>query len=185
MINEKIKANLAMALSKVFNGLNTNALKFLIPIYISPLAGVTVRGVFTAVAVWIISIFYKDRNKIKLSKKTILKLFLLGALGLYGDMSFYLGGLKYTTPVSTAIISSLVPLWVFIISIIRFKEKVTLIKCIGLLLGIGGVILNMYSYRGGSKLASDPVLGDFFILMSSIIFAFYLIFSNKIGRAHV
>lgn len=39
MKNKKLEANLSMAVSKVFSGLNMNALKYLLPLWMSPLTG--------------------------------------------------------------------------------------------------------------------------------------------------
>ncbi len=43
MKNKKLEANLSMAVSKVFSGLNMNALKYLLPFWMSPLTGATLR----------------------------------------------------------------------------------------------------------------------------------------------
>ena len=43
MKNKKLEANLSMAVSKVFSGLNMNALKYLLPLWMSPLTGATLR----------------------------------------------------------------------------------------------------------------------------------------------
>ena len=37
MKNKKLEANLSMAVSKIFSGLNMNALKYLLPLWMSPL----------------------------------------------------------------------------------------------------------------------------------------------------
>ena len=39
MKNKKLEANLSMAVSKIFSGLNMNALKYLLPLWMSPLTG--------------------------------------------------------------------------------------------------------------------------------------------------
>ena len=53
MKNKKVEANLSMVVSKTFSGLNMNALKYLLPVWVSPLSGVTLRCVFAAIAFWI------------------------------------------------------------------------------------------------------------------------------------
>ena len=45
MKNKKVEANLSMVVSKTFSGLNMNALKYLLPVWVSPLSGVTLRCV--------------------------------------------------------------------------------------------------------------------------------------------
>lgn len=45
MTNKIQEANLAMVVSKTFSGLNVNALRYLLPLWIAPLTGVTFRCV--------------------------------------------------------------------------------------------------------------------------------------------
>lgn len=54
MKNKKLEANLSMAVSKIFSGLNMNALKYLLPLWMSPLTGATLRCTFAAAAFWVI-----------------------------------------------------------------------------------------------------------------------------------
>ena len=55
MKNKKLEANLSMAVSKIFSGLNMNALKYLLPLWMSPLTGATLRCTFAAAAFWAVS----------------------------------------------------------------------------------------------------------------------------------
>ena len=61
MKNKKVEANLSMVVSKTFSGLNMNALKYLLPLWVSPLSGVTLRCVFAAIA------FHSERKNIPFS----------------------------------------------------------------------------------------------------------------------
>ena len=60
MKDKKLEANLSMVASRVMAGLNMNGLKFLLPLWLGALTGVTVRCVFAAVAFWITSWFVKE-----------------------------------------------------------------------------------------------------------------------------
>ena len=100
MTNKIQEANLAMVVSKTFSGLNVNALRYLLPLWIAPLTGVTFRCVFAAVAFWIIGYWAKPETA---SVKDKIYLFLLGAVGIYGYMFSYLMGLSKTTPVLSLI----------------------------------------------------------------------------------
>ena len=86
MTNKIQEANLAMVVSKTFSGLNVNALRYLLPLWIAPLTGVTFRCVFAAVAFWIIGYWAKPETA---SVKDKIYLFLLGAVGIYGYMFSY------------------------------------------------------------------------------------------------
>lgn len=175
-MNNVTKANIGMIISKSLSGLNMNALKYLLPLWMSPLSGAMLRCTFGAVAFWIIGIFTPSDNA---SRKDKLLLFLLGALGLYGFMFFFSVGLSKTTPVSTSIFSSLQPIWVFIITVFFFKEKITSMKVVGILIGLGGALLCILTQQS-NDLASDAFTGNMFCLCSSITYAIYLILTNRI-----
>ena len=51
-MNRQVEANLSMVVSKALGGLNMNALKYLLPLWIAPVTGVTFRLVFGAAAFW-------------------------------------------------------------------------------------------------------------------------------------
>ena len=176
MISKTSEANLAMVVSKTFSGLNVNALRYLLPLWIAPLTGVTYRCVFAAVAFWIIGYWAKPE---KASVKDKLFLFLLGAIGIYGYMFFYLLGISKTTPVSSSIFVSLEPIWVFIIAVLFYKEKVTWMKVFGIGMGLGGAILCI-STQPSDDLASNAPLGNLMCLVSSLVYAVYLVLSNRL-----
>ncbi len=52
-MNRQVEANLSMVVSKALGGLNMNALKYLLPLWIAPVTGVTFRLVFGAAAFWL------------------------------------------------------------------------------------------------------------------------------------
>lgn len=175
MMNNVTKANVSMIISKSLSGLNMNALKYLLPLWMSPLSGAMIRCTFAAVAFWIIA-FFAPREQI--SRKDKLSLLALGAFGLYGFMFFFSVGLSKTTPVSSSIFSSLQPIWVFIITVLLFKEKISSMKVMGILIGLGGALLCILTQQS-DDLASDAFTGNMFCLFSSITYAIYLILTNK------
>ncbi|RGV81291.1 DMT family transporter [Phocaeicola dorei] len=175
-MNKQVEANLSMVVSKALGGLNMNALKYLLPLWIAPVTGVTFRLVFGAAAFWLIDIFCKPENSTIRQKW---QLFMLGALGIYGYMFFYLLGISKTTPVSSSIFVSLEPIWVFIIAVLFYKEKVTWMKVLGIGMGLGGAILCI-STQPSDDLASNAPLGNLMCLVSSLVYAVYLILSNRL-----
>ena len=181
MQNKKIEANLSMALSKIFNGLNMNALKYLMPLWISPLSGATLRCTFGAVAFWLIGCF---TSKEKVPNNVKVKLILLGAFGLYGFMFFYLIGLNKTTPVSCSIFTSMEPIWVFLIMVFFFREKPTTRKILGIAVGFSGALVCILTQRS-DDLASDAMMGNIFCMLCSLLYSIYLVMShqflNKVG----
>lgn len=176
MKNKKLQANVSMGVSKVFAGLNMNALKYLLPLWISPLTGATIRCTFAAVAFVVIGWLMPDE---KSTLKEKINLLLLGALGLYGFMFFYLIGLSKTTPVSSSIFTSLQPIWVFLIMIFFYKENVTKKKIMGISIALIGALVCI-STQKSDDLASDAFWGNLFCLFSSVVYAVYLVLSQRI-----
>ena len=155
-MNKQVEANLSMVVSKALGGLNMNALKYLLPLWIAPVTGVTFRLVFGAAAFWLIDIFCKPENSTIRQKW---QLFILGALGIYGYMFFYLLGI--------------------IISVLFYKEKVTWMKVLGIGMGLGGAVLCIFT-QPSDDLASNAPLGNLMCLASSLVYAVYLVFSNRL-----
>lgn len=176
MKNKKLEANLSMAVSKIFGGLNMNALKFLLPLWMSPLTGAAIRCTFAAVAFWVIGWFMPSE---KSTAKEKVFLLLLGALGLYGFMFLYLIGLSKTTPVSSSIFTSLQPIWVFVIMILFYKEKMSGKKIIGMAMGLAGALVCILTQKS-DDLASDAFTGNMLCLFSSVAYAIYLVMSQRI-----
>ncbi len=174
-MEKKTEANLYMIVSKVFSGLNVNALKYLLPVWLSPLTGATFRCCFAAAAFWTIGQFMKPEHP---SSRAKLELFLLGLFGLYGFMFMYLVGLSKTTPVSSSIFGSLQPIWVFILMVVFYKERITRMKVIGILVGLSGALLCILTQKS-DDLASDAFTGNMLCLGSSFLYAIYLVLSKR------
>ena len=172
MRKDTAKSNLIMLTAKTFSGLNSNAIKYLLPVWISPFSCVTVRLVFGALAFWLVGIFIRHEPKSSIKDK--IYMFLIGAIGIFGYMSLYTVGLSKTTPVSSSIIIALIPIWVFLILLCFHKERLDQMKGIGLFLGLGGACINIFTKKP-SHYASDPMLGDMLTVACTILSAIYLI----------
>ena len=61
MKNKKTEANISMVVSKTFSGLNMNALKYLLPLWMSPLTGASFRCVLGDRLVYETGGFYDER----------------------------------------------------------------------------------------------------------------------------
>ena len=178
-MNKQMGANLDMMVSKVFSGLNVNALKFLLPLWLVPLTGAAVRCTFGAVAFWVIGLFMKPDP---ITRQQKLGLLLLGALGLYGFMFLYLMGLSMTTPISSSIFASLEPIWVFLMMVVFYKQHATFMKVLGILIGLGGALLCILTQKS-SDLASNALLGNALCLGSSVCYAVFLVAGKRFLRS--
>lgn len=176
-MNGKLKGNIEMFSSKVFSGLNENALRYLLPNWMTAMSGVVLRLSFGSLFFWIWGIFGKDKGE-KSTWKDNLTLFGVGVIFVFGYMWTLLLGLTYTTPISSSIFISLQPVWVYIICLILKTEQLSKGKVAGILIGFGGALLCVLTQHSGA-VASDPFKGNMFCLASSVLFASYLVIEKR------
>ncbi len=181
-MNKLVKGNLAMGVSKTFSGLNENALRYLLPRWMSAVTGVMLRLGFGCVAFWVLSLCCRDRYP---DRSTRRERWLMAAGGLLmtGYMIFLLKGLSYTTPVVSSIFICTEPIWVFLMAVMFFHERVTWMKVVGIALGLGGACLIIFTQKS-SDIATRPLLGALCCLGSSIVYSVYLVVSKQFMRNH-
>ena len=168
------KANISMVIAKLFAGLNMNGLKYLLPLWMSAITGVSVRCVFAALGFWIASIFVKEDEA---TWKQRIQLFFVGAIVLYAFMDCFLIGISLTTPISGAIFCSLQPVFVFILSFVLMHEKITMLKIFGMIIGFGGALLCILTQHS-DELASNAPLGNLLCAGCALLYAIYLLFEK-------
>lgn len=176
-MNSQAKGNILMFVSKTFSGLNQNALRFLLPTWMSAQTGVLLRlGAGT-----ILFFLYQLAVGRKFARprwKDARLLVLTGLVFVFGYMWTLLEGLTYTTPISSSIFISLQPVFVFIICLIIKTEKATIKKISGMIIGFGGALLCVLTQHG-SDVATDPLKGNLFCLCGAVLFSCYLIIEKK------
>lgn len=168
-----LKGNLSMAVSKLFSGLNENALRYLLPRYMDAFSGVVLRLTAGTMLFWIYG-FFDRKNSPTITLRDKISLFLVGCIFVFGYMITLLEGLSYTTPISSSIFISLQPVWVFIICLFLKTEKIRPGKVVGILLGFGGALMIILTQKN-TDVAANPMKGNLFCFASSVIFAGYLV----------
>ena len=103
-----LKGNVAMGTSKVFSGFNENALRYLLPTWMSAWSGVMMRLGFGAVVFWAVSLARRSKAT-QITMRQRLLLLGVGAVLMLGYMAFLLLGLSYTTPIVSSIFISTEP----------------------------------------------------------------------------
>lgn len=102
----------------------------------------------------------------------------LALLAVTGDQLLYLYSLKYTTPAHGALMYVLVPIFVAIFATIFIKEKIGLVRLLGILLAfVGAVIL---ASEDGLTFESRFLLGDVMMLGAALCWSLYVVLSKPV-----
>jgi len=146
--------------------------KFLTPQFMHPFA-LNMSRIFVAVSLfWILN--FIQPAKIKLDKKDVPRFLICALTGIVINQIFFIKGLSLTSTIHTSLLSLATPIFITIIAALVLKEKFTLLKAIGLSLGIGGASL-LIMMKDHQHTGANILLGDVFVLVNAISYAFYLV----------
>lgn len=148
------------------------------PNKIGPSAFVFLRILGAGLLFWIIKSFIKE----KIHKKDFPLLILCGFLGIAANQLFFFNGLSLTSPIDASIIITAVPVLVLVFSTFILKERITLIKLIGIALGAtGAVILILYGEKAGG---TSSILGNSFVFINASTYALYLVLVKPLMKKY-
>lgn len=95
-------------------------------------------------------------------------------MGIAINQMFFIKGLTYTSAIHASLLILLTPILITVFAFIILKEKVTIVKALGLTLGIGGAVLLILS-KEQSASATNYLLGDMLIVINAISYTVYFI----------
>jgi drug/metabolite transporter (DMT)-like permease len=105
--------------------------------------------------------------------KILLQLIGMGALGYVGQSFSYLTAIKYASAGLVALLLYLYPTFVFILSMIVFREKVTWIKIVAILLALIGTALTVDP-------AGGQLPGILLAIAAALIYSIYIIVGTNV-----
>ena len=114
------------------------------------------------------------------SWRDVALLLILGVFGIALNQVFFVLGLGHTSAAHSAILISMMPVFVLVLASIRGQEKLTVRKGTGLAIAIAGVIVLQGSRHGGDA----SVLGDVYSLLCGVAFAVYTVFGKSVLARH-
>jgi drug/metabolite transporter (DMT)-like permease len=168
-------AHLALLAANLIYGLNFSIAKSVMPVYIKPLALVSLRSVITAALFWITGLFLP---KEKVERKDLLYLFGCSFFGVVFNQILFLAGLNLTTPINSSIILSINPVAAFVFAAIILKERISLIRGAGLAVGLSGILL-LILHEGRPDFGSNTFLGNFYTLINTLSWAFFTVIIKR------
>jgi len=182
-LNTRTLAILAAIGATTIYGLNHTIAKAAMPEYVKPFGFIMLRVMGGAVLFWAISFF---GPKEKIDKKDYPTLLLCALFGMGFNMLSFFKGLSLSTPINSAVLITTTPIIVLILSVIFIKEKVSNKKILGVFIGLAGALgLILFGTEIRQNAPNIP-LGNFFLILNSTFFGFYLIIAKKlISKYHL
>lgn len=171
-MNSKYKAHIAVLIANFFFGAGVAAVKHVTPHMMPPFA-VNVSRVCVALALFWLLLLFKP-SKAGIDKKDIPRFMLCGLCGVGINQIFFIKGASLTSPIHVSLLSLSTPIAITIIAAWLLKESLTFNKIFGLLLGISGAATLIFS-RATNATGNDMLLGDLFIILNAVSYAFYLV----------
>lgn len=176
MKSNNISAHLAVFGANLIYGVNYTVAKDVMPEFVTPNGFILIRVLGAFLMFWLLGFGMKISQKIE--RKDWPRIALAGLFGVAVNQLFFFQGLSLTTPINAAIIMTINPVMVLLIAAIVLRNKITLTKTAGILLGLSGAIM-LTVYKNGvlaiPSFSQDTVLGDSLVLINATSYALYLV----------
>ena len=175
-----MKGHTAIFMANVIFGLGVPVSKALLDNWVTPLGYMASRCVGATIIFWIVACFMP---KEKVERRDLLTMLAGGLLGFVISQTLTAEALKYTTPVYFSLVAALTPVSVMILAAIFLKESITGLKIVGVVMGIAGALLMLFtSWTSGT--GSNDLLGISLAVLSVLTWAVYLIITRKISAKY-
>ena len=181
-MNSRALALLAAFGATTIYGLNHTIAKVVMPHYIGPFGFIMLRVVGASVLFWTISLFVPKET---IERKDYLRIAGAAFLGMCINMLMFFKGLQLSTPINSGVIVTLTPIIILILSAFFLKEKLTLFKFLGIVLGFtGAIILILYSNTTQVLNAPNIPLGNTMLLINATSFGAYLVMVKPLTKKY-
>ena len=180
-MQKKFLPLLAATVATTIYGLNHTIAKMVMPIYIGSLGLVLLRVLGATIIFWTIGLFFKSKPIEKKDRLTIMK---CGLFGMSINIAAFIAGLDYSTPVNSSILIIISPIFVVILSFFIFRNKINLLKILGIIMGFIGALILILNADSNSSVGRNIPLGNFLFIVNSISYAYYLIIVKPMAQKY-
>ncbi|WP_438710501.1 DMT family transporter [Aquimarina muelleri] len=180
-MSKRTLALIAASFVAVFYGANYTIAKDVMPHYIEPFGFIVIRVFGAFLLFWGIS-FLGPKEKI--IRKDFLRIALAALFGVGINMLAFFEGLNLTTPINASVLMVTAPILVLVLATIFLKEKIRVLKVLGVLVGLSGALLIILYGTGSPDSATNPTLGNFLVFINAASYACYIIIVKKITQKY-
>lgn len=185
MTRKQLSGHLSVAAAYTIFGLNIVFCKDIAEAHaVSPVALFTLRAIGASALFWLLSLFMPGE---KVSRKDMGLIILASLTGLFIPQLTFLMAMTISTPVDTAVMGTLSPIFTMFFAFFFLKEPITWKKALGVAISFGGILLLIFnSVRSAGAVERTAPEGFVLLLLNSLSFAFYLgAFRTLISRYSV
>ena len=177
-----MKAHLGLLGTNLFFAINYSAIKyFTANHYAGPFGINIIRIGVSLILLWGLFLFKKPETKIQ--KKDIPAFLLCALTAIALNQMLFIKGLAFTFPIHAALLTLITPILITVIAARVLREKITLAKSVGLLLGASGAVL-LIANREISAPGDNAVLGDILVILSAVAYTFYFILVKPLMKKY-
>ena len=140
----------------------------------------TIMRFFVVCCVFLLILLLQQKRFSKLQKKDVLPIFLLGV---FGVIVYHFGlnyGEQFISPGAASLIIATIPIQIVILAVIFLKEKIGLIKILGIIIALGGVLVISIWGKKDATLEIGYISGAIAVLIAAIMGALYTIVGKKL-----
>ncbi|MGY8913867.1 MAG: DMT family transporter [Flavobacteriales bacterium] len=181
-MSKRTLAILAAIGATIIYGINHTIAKGVMPTYVKPFGFIFIRVTGAAILFWGISFFGPQE---KIARKDWLRVLVCAILGMVINMLAFFKGLDLSTPINSAVLVTITPIIVVILSAFLIKEKITFLKGSGVLLGfIGALALVLFGAEIRQDAPNIPLGNALFILNATSYGAYLIVAKSLIEKYH-
>ena len=173
-------AHCCLFIANLIYALNYTFAKDVMPNYVGPSGFILLRVLGASVIFLVIYAFF---IKEKVAIKDLLKIAVCSMFGVAINQLFFFHGLNLSTPINAAIIMTVNPIIVVVLSYFILREIITFKKIIGILLAmIGALILILQT--GDMSINVETRFGNLLILINASSYALYLVLVRPLMKKY-
>jgi len=180
-LSKRTLAILAALGATTIYGLSHTIAKGVMPNYVEPQGFIMLRVIGASLLFWLVSFF---GPKEKIEKKDYRRLLLCAIFGMGINMLVFFKGLALSTPINSAVLITITPIIVLLLSMFLIKEKISSRKVVGIVIGLAGALGLILFGNEIRQDAPNIPLGNFYILLNAIFYGTYLIIAKTLIKKY-
>jgi drug/metabolite transporter (DMT)-like permease len=170
------QAHLALFAANLIYGANYTIAKDVLKNHIAPFGFIFIRVLGAFILFFLIWLW---NGKEKIEKRDFNRFLLCAALGVAGNQLMFFKGLSLTSPIHAAIVLTINPIAVLLLSAFILKIKPRITTILGISLGLAGAWY-LIGYKADSIGSISSTEGDIYILLNSLSYAGYLVVAKPL-----